>query len=329
MKFLTSIVNDDYTLDKLGHDKKSLVSLLETTGLDGFEILMTELYQKELFTKDFAVGNHLYFYPIWMDFIKGDFDALLKEFKDEKSVFSYYGAKTKKDYIENIRKELIKAKAAEYEYVVFHVSHMTLEESFTGNYKYSDFEVASEFIDVLNQAVRGLDLPFWILLENNWYPGLTFLDNDITSMFIDELKHDKVGFVLDTGHLIHTDTGIKTEEDAVTYIMSVLTRMGDLKSHIKCIHLNLSLSGEYREKLNGKSSLDFNKSFFENMNSAMEHIRKIDNHNIFHHNKLKDLIFFIKPLYVVFELSFKDKEDLINKISKQDSYIGMRTLSHL
>lgn len=329
MKFLTSIVNDDFTLDKLGHDNKSLETLLEATNLHGFEILLTEEYQKELFSKDIAVGNHLFFYPIWMDFAKGETAALLKEFKNMETVYSYYGAKSKKEYIENIRKELIKAGKSDFEYVVFHVSHMTLEESFTEKYKYSDFEVALEFIDVLNEAVKGLDLPFWILLENNWYPGLTFLDNDITKMFIDKINHDKVGFVLDTGHLIHTNTKIRTEEEAASYIISVISRMGILKEHIKCIHINLSLSGEYREKSKGISKINPEETFYENMSYALEHIRKIDNHGIFNHNKLKGLLFFIKPLFVVFELSFKDKEDLINKILKQYSYIGINPINSL
>ena len=49
--------------------------------------------------------------------------------------------------------------------------------------------------------------------------------------------------MLDTGHLIHTNTDIKTQQDAVDYINTVLDKHDELSSYIKGIHLNQSLSG--------------------------------------------------------------------------------------
>lgn len=321
IRYLTSIVNDDYTFEKIGKTSDELESFLRESGIDGFEILMTEDFQKSLFKDGMAVGNHLFFYPMWMDFIRGDIDEVLKEFKTEEAIYGYYRGKNRQDYVRNLALEFEKADKAGFSYVVMHVSHMNIREAYTGAYRFNDEEVSEEFISVINDALKIYSPDLDILLENNWYPGLTFLDNRITEKYIKKINHKRIGFTLDTGHLLNTDTGIENSDEAIEYLMEKAENLNGLREYIKCIHLNYCLSGEYVRNSRKIPLYDENDDFNQAVGKAMVHISKIDKHGIFNHNGIREFINLINPDYLVFELSFKDSEDLKTKIITQKSFI--------
>lgn len=325
MKILTSLVNDPETLDMLGNTRGELEALLQDLQLDGFEVLLSQPLESELFSEGMLVGNHFYFYPLWIDFVKGNYRKLLEEFKDFSAVETYYRANHRQGFINNLRDELVTAAEAGVEYVVMHVSHMSLEESYTGAHLYPDDIILDEFIALLNQAMEGLELNYKLLFENTWYPGLTLLNKAAALRLIREVQHDKTGFVLDTGHLIHTAPGINDPDAALAYINSTVQALGDLREHIDCIHLNLSLSGDYRESDATRRAFRGELPFAANMALAMDHVRKIDNHGVFNHNGISQFIELVDPSYVVYELSFRDKADLRQKIKQQNSYTNIQT----
>ena len=51
--------------------------------------------------------------------------------------------------------------------------------------------------------------------------------------------------MLDTGHFLHTNLDLKTQEEGVDYLNQMLDAHGDLVSYIKGIHLQQSLTGDY------------------------------------------------------------------------------------
>ena len=58
--------------------------------------------------------------------------------------------------------------------------------------------------------------------------------------------------MLDTGHLMNCNTGLRTQEEAVQYIFRILKMQEDILPYIRGVHLNASLSGECVEEIRGK-----------------------------------------------------------------------------
>jgi sugar phosphate isomerase/epimerase len=87
------------------------------------------------------------------------------------------------------------------------------------------------------------DVP--VLFENLWWPGLTLTDRRETEAFFRLIDRDSAGIMLDTGHLMNTNTALRSEEEAADYILRTVDRLGDLASRIRGMHLQCSLSGDY------------------------------------------------------------------------------------
>ncbi len=320
MKKLINIVNDPWTLEKLGNTEEKLKSLLEETGTDGFELLKTE-EDTGMFPEGSIIGRHLYFYPMWMDFIIGRKEGILEDFGTFETAMMYYRAKDREGYISNLRDELEDAKAMGVEYVVMHVSHMSLREAYTYKYRYTSREIAEEFIKVINGATENYGDGPMLLLENNWYPGLDFLSGEIMEYLLENIRYPHTFFLLDTGHLVNTSVKIRNEEEALKYMEDKIQKNRRIKDKIKGVHLNLTFSGGYAESVMKNHRHDVNEPYEKKMTDAMEHIGKIDKHGIFTHNGISIFIRNINPRYLVYELSYGDRDDLISKIHLQDIYL--------
>ena len=51
--------------------------------------------------------------------------------------------------------------------------------------------------------------------------------------------------MLDTGHLMHTNLELRTQEEAIDYVLEQVQRQEELAGYIRGIHLNQSLTGEF------------------------------------------------------------------------------------
>lgn len=215
----------------------------------------------------------------------------------------------RKELLCHYRKDLDYAMHAGAEYVVFHVVQVDDEEGFTYQRKHTDREVIDEAAAFINELLDGQDYSFWFLMENLWWPGLTFLEPEDGRVLLQKVNYGKKGFMLDTGHYLHTDLDLKTQEEAVLALHGMLDRQKDLIPYIKGIHLQQSLTGDYvREWLQMPHELPPDPA--ERFCKVYEHIFRIDRHEPFTAWGVKELVERIDPLYVTYEYITRSREEL-------------------
>ncbi len=188
----------------------------------------------------------------------------------------------------------------EAEYVVFHVSEATIEESFTWKYHHTDEEVIDATIELLNELLKDEDGSLMFLVENLWQPGLTFTRPEMTKRLLEGIQYPNKGIMLDTGHLLHTNIAIRTQEEGVQYIHSLLESHGELCKYIKGVHLHQSLTGEYCEQTM-KNPPELGKTYQERYGKMFWHAFAVDQHLPFTCEGVGELVKRIAPEYLTFE----------------------------
>lgn len=285
-------------------------------GFDGVELMYFGEDTRGIIPKDKIIGLHMHFFPFWLDFWNGNEKALLKEFDTKETWEQYYGGTTREAIVQRFQKDLEQAHRFGVEYVVFHVSDASIEESFTWKYHHTDEEVVDAAAELINEIFRKEDGNILLLLENLWQPGLKFTDPKITRRLLDQVNYPNKGIMLDTGHLLHTNTGLKTQEDGVAYINQMLDIHGDLCRFIKGVHLNQSLTGDYCEKT--KKDLPVMENTYAGRHAQMfYHAFAVDKHEPFTCQGVRELIQRIAPEYVNFELITADKKQHQEYLQKQ------------
>jgi len=324
MKKLINFSADPWDLDKFDDDGGKLADFLDRHGLDGVEMIQYADWDKSIVPASRIIGAHSCFWPSWLDFWREDKPSLLRQFGDEAACRAYYGFDSREGLVAYYRNELAKAQAAGVAYVVFHVSHTEMEHSYTYRFTYDDEEVTDAFIDMMNAIAGDLNYDFDILLENHWYPGLTMLDRRMADKLAARLHYPRIGFVLDTGHLMNTDLDLASEEQAVDYILKTIDSLGDLASRIKVIHLNSSLTGEYVKKSMADPAYDGSLAFDDRHARLYEHISRIDTHRPFTDPSIRRVIDRIGPEYIVYEFCTGALETLDHYIAQQnEALVGL------
>ena len=253
-------------------------------GLNGLELMPLSKDTQGKVNPDMVVGVHLCCASDWMNL-------------DRKILIDHY------------RDNLETAREMGAEYVVFHVTQVDPEESFTYKLKHTDEEVIRASADLINELLDGQDYPFWFLMENLWWPGLNFLSPEDTRYLLERVHYEKKGFMLDTGHFLHTNLDLKTQEEGVDYLNQMLDAHEDLVSYIKGIHLQQSLTGDYvKEWLSTRHELPEDPS--ERFCKVYEHIFKIDKHEPFTAEGVPAMVQRIQPLYVTYEYITRSREEL-------------------
>ena len=217
--------------------------------------------------------------------------------------------KDREELIRHYRKDLDYAKWMGAEYVVFHVVQVNDEEGFTYVMQHEDREVLTAAASFINELLERQDYDFWFLMENLWWPGLNFLSPEDTRYLLERVHYEKKGFMLDTGHFLHTNLDLKTQEEGVDYLNQMLDAHGDLVSYIKGIHLQQSLTGDYvKEWLSTRHELPEDPA--ERFCKVYEHIFKIDKHEPFTAEGVAAMVQRIQPLYVTYEYITRSREEL-------------------
>ena len=302
MKTLFNITTSEDDLQRFD-SAKDLEDML--TYFDGVELMYYGEDEKEIISIENVIGFHLHFFPFWLDFWEGNEERLLKEFDKRETWEQYYGGSEKDAIIRRYKKDLEYAHKYDAEYVVFHVSEASIEESFTWNYHYSDEEVVDAAADLINELFKDEDGKIALLLENLWQPGLKFTHPEITKRLLDQIEYPNIGIMLDTGHLLHTNTSLKTQEEGVAYINQMLDAHGELCRHIRGVHLNQSLTGEYCEETK-KNPPQMEPTYQGRYNQMFFHAFAVDKHEPFTGKGIKELIERITPEYLTFEFITAD-----------------------
>lgn len=135
------------------------------------------------------------------------------------------------------------------QYLVWHVSEANVQEIFTYNFYYNDRQVLLATSEVFNEVAKIIPDNVLILFENLWWPGLRLNSMENVVYFFEKLKHNNVGIMLDTGHLMNTNINLTSELEASIFIKDIVNNLGSFMSLIKGVHLNCSLSGQYQKNL--------------------------------------------------------------------------------
>ncbi len=316
---LMNFSNHPYDLYRFSGDSNKIKKFLYKHDLQGLEIIQTSQWQKETVSSSLLHGLHMRFWPAWLDFYRNDKDELYRQFGDIEAYKQYYGGETWECILEYYRNEIKTACDMGVKYIVFHVSHVQLEHCYNYKFTYGDEEIIEAFIEMINKLFKDTSADFDLLLENQWWPGLTLLDKKLAFRLMDGINYPKKGFMLDIGHMMNTNTELKTEEEGVEYILRVLQNLEELSSNIKGIHLNSSVSGKYvKEKIKNWGGFNKSECFFDRYLKVFEHIAKIDNHIPFSHPSIKRVIEYINPKYLVYEFITNTFDELEQYVTLQN-----------
>lgn len=303
---------DFYSNEEL---KKDMQYFSEKYGFDAFELI--KFFDGDNSSlKKYIKGYHMRFFPSWMELYLEDFNSLYEELKDEKYFKSLCGGHSKKELIEYYKKELKIAQELEVEYVVFHACNVKVTEAMTYDFKYSDKEVLSAVISIINEIFEEGEYDFKLLFENLWWSGLRLTNKEEVEYLLNGVKYKNIGFILDTGHMINNNRNIKNSKEGIEYIKENIKNLGEYKKLIYGMHLNYSLSGEYINKAI-KENKKKNLNIEEIMNAIYQHIGSIDYHNPFEDKEIIDVINSLPIKYLVFELIGNTREELEDKIQRQ------------
>ena len=291
---------------------QSLGEYVASMKLDGIEQL---IYDNNMILKykELTIGVHLEYWSYWIDFWWNNQQRLDYIFESNEEKKHYYKAQNIYEWIEYIKKNITLALNLKPQYLVWHVSEANVQEIFTYNFYYNDRQVLLATSEVFNEVAKIIPDNVLILFEKLWWPGLRLNSMENVVYFFEKLKHNNVGIMLDTGHLMNTNINLTSELEASIFIKDIVNNLGSFASLIKGVHLNCSLSGQYQKKF-----IEQQFKFCEfDKHRLWEHIIKIDKHEIFQTKAPSFLIDYIQPQYVVHELAYDNLILLRNKIMAQ------------
>lgn len=291
---------------------QSLGEYVASMKLDGIEQL---IYDNNMILKykESTIGVHLEYWSYWIDFWWNNQQRLDYIFESNEEKKHYYKAQNIYEWIEYIKKNITLALNLKPQYLVWHVSEANVQEIFTYNFYYNDRQVLLATSEVFNEVAKIIPDNVLILFENLWWPGLRLNSMENVVYFFEKLKHNNVGIMLDTGHLMNTNINLTSELEASIFIKDIVNNLGSFASLIKGVHLNCSLSGQYQKKF-----IEQQFKFCEfDKHRLWEHITKIDKHEIFQTKAPSFFIDYIQPQYVVHELAYDNLILLRNKIMAQ------------
>lgn len=303
LKLLTNFAVFDGCLDEHG-SADALSRDCAELGLDGIEIVWGDDEDvAPMPHEDLVVGYHLLFFSTWVDFWLGKKDALLDEFGTWDAVKRCYGAETRDELVARFRRDVRRAVDFGAEYAVFHVSDVRMRECFTYQFSHDDRQVCDCACELVNRVFDGIDADMALLVENQWWPGFTFCDPAMTRRLLDGIAYDNVGIMLDTGHLMSTNTKLRTQRQALDYIRDCYDAHGDVAARVRGLHLHQSLSGDYVERSLGFVPSDFTGTYEQRFASSYAHVLNIDRHEPWTDPAVVDLVRHIGPEWVTNELS--------------------------
>lgn len=354
MKKLLHLLKHEHTLKNYASSKE-LTRFIDSYNIDGFEIICCGEENSGKIPEDKIIGYHLAFYSYWIDIWNFNPKRLIEEFGDPKTCLEFYGIDHNsfnllfsgfnwnsinnseniineiQNYFRNhminfFKTECDRAKFMKAEYVVFHVSNVSLFETFTYKLEHPDYTIIKASIEIINALLEDSDYDFYFLLENLWWSGLNFLNPENSLYLLKNINYSKKGFVLDIGHLLNTNLELNTEIEAIEYLNNIIdTHMShfDLIKEVKAIHLHQSLSGKYVKKaLSDIPYSVINSSevgFYEKFSILYNHVLNIDTHRPMTFDGTLDLIKRLDPDYLIFEITENNPEKLNGFLDEQIS----------
>ncbi len=301
-------------LDPWGGDIRALSAELKRSGLQGIEAIDGADRFPAADLEPLVLGYHMTFFPDWADFWNGDLTAVKRKFGSLETAFRFYRAEDRESFVNVFKQDLRKAISLRPHYVVFHASDVSIEEGYTYRWEHSDREVIDASCELINRVLDGEDIPFLVLVENQWWPGLTLLDKKMTQRVMDAVAAEQKGILLDTGHLMNTDPALRSQTEGARYILDVLDGCGVSMDTIRAIHLHQSLSGGYVRENTGNLPEDLAKDYLQRFSVNYAHITRIDRHEAWSDPAVRSVIEKVRPDSITHELkgNWKEKEEALS-----------------
>ncbi len=271
-------------------------------GLQGVEGIWALEDVPEDFPRELLTGYHLTFYHDWLDFWRGDRTALVERFGSMEMVRRVYGGTEPEDLLEFFRADLHRALELKAEYLVFHVSDVSLEEGYTYRWRHTCREVSLAAAEIARLLLRDVPKDVDFLLENQWWPGFTFTDPAETEALFAAVDDPRAGILLDTGHLMNTQPRLRTQKEGVEYILDCIRRHGSLSERIRGMHFHQSLSGQYVRHAAGAVPVGFPEDYFDAFAVSYGHIERIDRHRPWTDPDCVRILDCTQPRYLTHEL---------------------------
>lgn len=319
MKITFNLTNCAEDLERY-ESREDLLGMMK--GFDGVELMDLGEDPRSLIPPERVIGLHMSYFPCWLDFWRGNTGALEEEFDDRATWEGYYGGSGREAVLERFRRDLQKAHAYKAEYVVFHVSECSTRELFTMDYRHSDEEVIDATCEVLNELFREEDGSLALLVENLWQPGLTFTRPEMTARLMEGIRYPNKGIMLDTGHLLHTDLTLRTQEEGLDYIHAQLDAHGPLCRYVRGMHLHQSLTGEYCDRVR-RDPPELKSTFWERQGQVFYHAFEVDKHQPFTVPEVKALVQRVAPEYLTFEFITESRQRHREYLAAQRKALGL------
>ena len=321
MKELFSIPYDNYMIDHYG-GAEGLEAMVKATGCDGIEWVWGGEPVTRPMPKNIVNGYHLTFFNDWLDYYLGNTEAVEERFGHNGKWKEFYRGEGADDLVKRYRFDLEQAIALQAPYTVFHASDVSIEETYTYQWNHTDREVIDAVVEVINRVYGKEDLGPTLLLENLWWPGFRFTDPELTRELLERIEYPNKGIILDTGHLMNNNWDLKTQEEAVEYVLKMYRDHGDLGKYVRAFHLHQSLSGEFARATAGKLPEDLPKDYVEKFCFSYDYIQKIDTHQPFTTPAVRKLVEEIRPEWLIHELAAKTGEEMVERIRMQRKALG-------
>lgn len=286
-------------------------------GCDGVEGIWGGEDVPADFPTDLLTGYHLTFFPDWLDFWRGDRAALTRKYGSVEAARDFYGLRDGEDLERLYREDLARARTLGANYVVFHVSDVSMEEGYTYRWLHTDEEVIDASAQIINRLLDGISADFDFLVENQWWPGFTFTGPAGTARLLDGIRYPRKGIMLDTGHLMNTNTAIRTQAEGLSHIRRMLAEHGELTGWIRGLHLHQSISGAYVRRHTGFLPPDLPRDNVERFCAGYEHIQRIDRHRPWTDPEIARLVDELAPRYLTHELAAADRAERRRAVGRQ------------
>lgn len=276
-------------------------------GMDGGEGIWGGVEIPEEY-KDPALfpGYHLIFFSDWLDFWLEDTRRLDQKFGSRQVWQDFYQGTCREDMFRQYQADVDRAAALGCQYVVFHVSDVSIEETYGGPREHADELVIDAAAEVINRLLDGKGYQFDFLMENLWWPGLTMADPEMTARLLEKVHYEKKGIMLDTGHLLNTNPELKNEDEGIDYIRDRVAAHGPLARYIKGLHLHCSISGAYVKDTYARyrrGEIKLAEDYLQRFSDAYDRLYTVDAHAPFASPRIAELVEEIGPKYLVHELA--------------------------
>lgn len=275
---------------------------LDDLGLDGVEGIWGGEEPLPGIPQGILQGYHLTFFADWLDFYRNDTEALERKFGSVAAARAFFGGGPE-CLLTQYRADLARARALGARYVVFHVSDVSIEETYTYRWLHTDEAVIDASAELINAMLEGVAPEFDFLVENQWWPGFTFTEPRKTERLLEAIRYPRKGILLDTGHLMHCDTSITSQREGAAFLSAMLTRHGSLCQYIRGVHLHQSVSGVYVRRHTGPLPKDLPRDYLQRFAYSYAHIQRIDRHLPWTDAAIVPVLERIAPRYLTHELA--------------------------